>query len=426
MNYQEFFSLANKKGIEKIQITEETEKENSIYLIDKKLEDYTDNEKKVYEIKAEIDGKTEKLLTGYLDETIIDLLLEKISETESKYEDEYLTKTKNNSIECTEVTDITEEIPKIYELEELKKNYPQAKSLEIQYCDAYNKTRIINNDGVDIATSSHNYQLYVEASAETEETIATYSDSILVNNKEEIDFEHIVKTALNLSTIATTKKKLETKRYDMVLSEKVSSYIIGKLREMLSAESIHKKKSCLDSKMNKKIFSKKITILEEPKNKKYPGYVSFDKEGTKTYNKELIKEGIIKTYLYDIKEAKIEKVESTGNKFDGISTRNMYLVPGEKSLDEIFQTMKNGIFITNYMGSSGTSVNCNNGEISLQVFGYIIEDGKIVCGFEPAILTTSIFELLSNVEEIGKELKFTSISVASPAIFIKNISVAGQ
>ena len=308
----------------------------------------------------------------------------------------------------------------------MKKNYPQAKSLEIQYCDAYNKTRIINNDGVDIATSSHNYQLYVEVSAETEETIATYSDSILVNNKEEIDFEHIVKTALNLSTIATTKKKLETKRYDMVLSEKVSSYIIGKLREMLSAESIHKKKSCLDSKMNKKIFSKKITILEEPKNKKYPGYVSFDKEGTKTYNKELIKEGIIKTYLYDIKEAKIEKVESTGNKFDGISTRNMYLVPGEKSLDEIFQTMKNGIFITNYMGSSGTSVNCNNGEISLQVFGYIIEDGKIVCGFEPAILTTSIFELLSNVEEIGKELKFTSISVASPAIFIKNISVAGQ
>ena len=108
MNYQEFFSLANKKGIEKIQITEETEKENSIYLIDKKLEDYTDNEKKVYEIKAEIDGKTEKLLTGYLDGTIIDLLLEKISETESKYEDEYLTKTKNNSIECTEVTDITE------------------------------------------------------------------------------------------------------------------------------------------------------------------------------------------------------------------------------------------------------------------------------------------------------------------------------
>ena len=173
MNYQEFFSLASKKGIENIQITEETVKENSIYLIDKKLHDYTDSEKIVYEIKAEVKGKTEKLLTGYLDESIIDLLLEKINETDSKYEDEYLSKTINNEINEKESPDITEEITKLYALDSLKEEYDQTKSLEIFYCDEYNKTRIINNNGVDIATTSHNYNLYVEAVAEKEFTRAT-------------------------------------------------------------------------------------------------------------------------------------------------------------------------------------------------------------------------------------------------------------
>lgn len=426
MNYQEFFSLAKEKGIENIQITEETTKENSIYLIDKKLEDYTDSEKIIYFIKAEISGKTERLLTEYLDETIIDLLIEKIKETESRYEDEYLEETENNTIIETENVDITEEIPKLLKLDDLKEEYEYTKSLEILYCDSYNKIRIINNKGVDIATTSHNYDLYVEASAEKKDTIATYSHSILVSDKSKINFIENIKEALELAALATTKKKLETKRYNIVLNNKVASYIIAHLQDMLSSEAIHQKKSCLENKLNQQVFSKLINIVEEPQNKKYPGYVTFDKEGTKTFNKELIKDGMIKTYLYDIKEAKVDNINSTGNKFNGIETRNMYILPGRKTLEEIFKSMKNGIYITHYMGSMGASINCSNGDISLQVFGYIIENGKIVSGFEPAVLTTSIFELLSNVEEIGKDLKFSSTSVASPALYIKDISIAGK
>ena len=426
MNYQEFFSLAKEKGIENIQITEETTKENSIYLIDKKLEDYTDSEKVIYFIKAEISGKTERLVTEYLDETIIDLLIEKINETESRYEDEYLKETDNNIITEIETVDITEEIPKLDKLYDLKKEYKNTKSLELLYCDSYNKIRIINNKGVDIATTAHNYDLYVEASAEKEDTIATNSDSILVSDKSKIDFTANVKEALKLASLATTKKKLETKRYNIVLNNKVASYIIEHLQDMLSAEAIHQKKSCLENKLNQQVFSKLINIVEEPRNKKYPGYVTFDKEGTKTYNKEIVKAGIIKNYLYDIKESKVDNTNSTGNKFNGIETRNMYVVPGQKTLEEILKIMKNGIYITHYMGSMGASINSSNGDISLQVFGYIIENGKIVSGFEPAVLTTSIFELLSNVEEIGNELKFTSLSVASPTLYIKNISIAGK
>ena len=426
MTYQEFFDLARSKGIEKVQITEYEKNENSIYLINNKLEDYTDSEKKVYTIKAEINKKTESLNSEYLDESIIDLLLEKLNATDSTYEDEYLNDKENNQINKSEVVDITEERNLINELYKEKDKYPQTKSLEIAYSNTYTKTRIVNNNNVDIATDSHCYDLYIEASAEKDEIISTYSESILVTDKSKIDFKKMINNVLQLASLATTKRKLETKKYNIVLSNNVASKIIDHLQDMLSAEFIHQKKSCLENKLNKKVFSEKLNIVEEPKNREYPGYIIFDKEGTDTKNKELVTNGIIKTYLYDIKEAKVDKVESTGNKYNGIAGRNMYIKPGNKTLSEIIRKVKNGIYITHYMGSMGSSINESTGNISMQVFGYIIENGELVCGFEPAVLTSSIFELLTNIEEIGNDLQFIMKSSAAPSLYISDISIAGE
>lgn len=426
MTYQEFFDLARSKGIEKVQITEDEKNENSIYLINNKLEDYTDSEKKVYTIKAEINKKTESLNSEYLDESIIDLLLEKLNSTDSTYEDEYLNDKENNQINKSEVVDITEERNLINELYKEKDKYPQTKSLEIAYSNTYTKTRIVNNNNVDIATDSHCYDLYIEASAEKDEIISTYSESILVTDKNKIDFKKMINNVLQLASLATTKRKLETKKYNIILSNNVASKIIDHLQDMLSAEFIHQKKSCLENKLNKKVFSEKLNIVEEPKNREYPGYIIFDKEGTDTKNKELVTNGIIKTYLYDIKEAKVDKVESTGNKYNGIAGRNMYIKPGNKTLSEIIRKVENGIYITHYMGSMGASINESTGNISMQVFGYIIENGELVCGFEPAVLTSSIFELLTNIEEIGNDLQFIMKSSAAPSLYISDISIAGE
>ena len=78
------------------------------------------------------------------------------------------------------------------------------------------------------------------------------------------------------------------------------------------------------------------------------------------------------------------------------------------------------------MGASGTCINSNSGNISIQIFGYIIENGKIICAFEPTIMTTTIFELFSNVKYIGDDLKFTSQAVGAPSLYIENISIAAK
>ena len=55
-----------------------------------------------------------------------------------------------------------------------------------------------------------------------------------------------------------------------------------------------------------------------------------------------------------------------------------------------------------------------------------IEDGKIKCGFEPSIMTTTIFELFSNIEAISNEVNFIQRTVGSPLLLIRNISIVSS
>ncbi len=424
MEYTEFFKKAKEKNITNIQVTEKHNIEGEVELIDGEIDTFNESNNISYNIKADIEGKTYKVSTNYLDNEIIDLLLMKSKTLDSKYEDEYLedrkTIKKNTPIDI----DISNEIKKLKELSKLKDNYREITKLTTYYIEVYTNTRIINSNGVDISTDTHQCHFYAEALAKNNNEFTTYTKDILKTNKKDIDFEKIIKDTIEKAIIQSNKESLETKKYNIILEANTASNIIKHIISMISSESIRNKVSCLENKLNEKVFSSKLTIIEDPTNKDYPGFRLFDDEGTLTKKKTIIENGVLKNYLYNIKEAKLKNIESTANGYGNISTKNMYVKEGNKSLDELFKDMKDGIYITDYMGSSTDSINTVNGDISLQIFGFIVKDGKIIKGIEPCIMTTTIFELLSNIESIGNDLIFTNTTMASPSIYIKDISIA--
>ena len=92
------------------------------------------------------------------------------------------------------------------------------------------------------------------------------------------------------------------------------SSMISSLKRSLFGENINKNKSKLVDKLNQKIASSKVTLIEEPHSKKYPFYYrSFDDEGVATSTKKIIDKGVLKTYLYNLESAKEANVETTGN-----------------------------------------------------------------------------------------------------------------
>lgn len=424
MNYIEFFKLAKEKNISNIQIVEKKTTDSSVELINGKIESYNDYDNIDYEIKAEYNKKTVKIHTNYLDKNIINLIIFKCKNTDSVYEDEYLKNIanieKNEEIEF----DITKEIEILKNLDSYRKKYKDIDKLTTYFSETYSNTRIINSNGVDISTDSHLCAFMIEIIIKNKGKYTSYDEKVLSTDKKEIDFEKLTKEVIEKALLNRHKEKIETRKYNIILDKRVASRIVNSFNDMLSASSIRNKISCLEDKLEKQLFSTKLNIIEDPTNKKYPGYRLFDNEGTKTEKKSIITKGKIKTYLYNIKEAKLVNKKSTGNGYESISTRNMYIIPGKLSEKELLEKLDNGIYIADYMESGGTSINSINGDISLQIFGFLVENGKLKTGIEPSIMTTNIFELLTNIEEIASNLQFTSTISASPSILIRDISIA--
>lgn len=426
MQYKKFFTISKQKGITNIQITETSSNNINIDTRNGKLSDYDISDTTDYSIKAEYNGKTVKLNTEYLDDSIIDLIKIKSDYTDSNYQDMYLTNTTNNNhVKLEKLSNKSEVLNRLCTADDFRIKNKYIKELNLYFEEENKVVRIVNNNGVDIATSSHLYELSVEFVLENKTTITNYK-TYIVTDYNSLDIEKSIEELYAESVKMLKKDSLETKKYDIVLSKSVSSNILSSIIPMISSANIRQRISCLQDKIDKKVFSSRINIVEDPTNKKYPGYSKFDNEGTKTYKKQIIENGVLKTYLYDIKEAKEKGLESTGNYYGGITTRNMYIVPGNLSRKEILQKLNNGLYITDYMGAMSTSIDTNTGNISLQIFGLIVENGKIKNGFEPSVMTTSIFELLSNVEEIGNSIDFSELSSASPELLIRNISIVAS
>ena len=426
MNYNEFFILGKENGLDNIQITATTVESIEIEFIDEKLENYINTNHTNYSIKAEKNKKTETLTSDYLDKDIIDLLLFKIDNTDTFYENEYIEKKEIKDNNRFIEVEADREFNILKDIYKNKNKDKRISKITAAYEDSYIKTEIINSNGAHLETSSHNYLFYIDVLVEDNKNSISYDKQVLKTNKEEIDFENIVNSTLEEALLMINKEDLETKKYNVILSNKVASRILSHLEDMLNQQNIRTKTSCMCSKLNKEIFNNLITIIEDQPNEKLPGYRLFDDEGTETKKKMIVENGILKSYFSNIKEAKINNIKSTGNGYGSISTRNMFINPSNTTNQDIFKELKNGIYITDYMGASNTSISTTTGNISLQIFGFIIEDGKIKSGFNPCIMTTSIFELFNNVKLIGDTLEFTNTKAASPILLIENISVASS
>ena len=427
MTSKTFFQKAKAKGIENIQIVEITENTGQMELINKELETFEISNHTGYQIKAEYNGKTVKAASDYLDESILDTIIMKATYTDSKYQDDYLTdKSHNNKMDDMPQIDISNELDVLKELDDIRKDYPEIDSLTLSYSEIYEKKRIVNSNGVDIETACHLYEFVPEIVTKEKDSTTSYDRVYLKTNKDSLNMKDNLIKDIKMALKQTKKEKLKTQKYDIIVDSTVMKSILSNFIDMLSATNIRQKISCLEGKLNEKVFSDKLTIVEDPKNEDYPGATIFDDEGTETKKKEIIKDGVLKTYLYNIKEAKEQNQKTTGNGYSNISTRNMYIKPGDKTLDEMMKKVKNGIYITDCMGSMNTAINPNTGNISLQIFGFIIENGEIKCGFEPSVMTTTIFELLSNIEEIENQVTFIKRSVGSPCLLVKDISIASS
>ena len=195
------------------------------------------------------------------------------------------------------------------------------------------------------------------------------------------------------------------------------------------AEEVQKRSSLFIGQIGKKIASKKITVEDKPLQRNVFSRW-FDDEGVATYNKAIIKNGVLQTYLYNLTTAAKDGVETTGNASRGgskmgTSTFFLSLKPGKKSQEELFKDIEDGVYITNVTGLHA-GLNPQSGNFSLQSSGFLIKNGKIDKPLDVVTVSGNLIEVFKDVVEVGNDVKVFPSATACSSLQIKKIVVSGK
>jgi PmbA protein len=219
-------------------------------------------------------------------------------------------------------------------------------------------------------------------------------------------------------------------RGPVVLDSNVAYQFLGILSQSFLAESAQKRKSLLQGKLHKKIFSDKLSIVDDGL---YPGGMStapFDGEGVAKQQTSLVDRGVFASFLYDTYCAKKDKTQSTGNSSRGSSKSpphmgcsNLYIQAGNSNQQEIFSGVDKGLFVNEVMGIH--TANPISGDFSLGINGFLINSGEKGPPVKGMALAGNILELFKGIRLVGKDLRFYG-KIGSPTIMIGEMDISGS
>lgn len=211
--------------------------------------------------------------------------------------------------------------------------------------------------------------------------------------------------------------------------------LLWRITSGLSGRSIYEKISPIAGKLGQKIFSQKLTIIDDPLNDNYPLARSFDDEGVACNQLTLIDQGVLKSFYYDIKYAQKLGVTSTGHGYrsgpwggDPLTTKpgpflpHLFIKQGGAKLAKLISLMDRGIIVEGALGAH--SGNIPNGDYSIGVSpGLYVENGEIVGQVKDAMVTGNIYETLTNVMELGDTLYPSFGGAWVPPLLCEGVSV---
>lgn len=305
-----------------------------------------------------------------------------------------------------------------------------------QYCmfgTGSGTSYLSNTKGLDLNSSgNYAYAILMVLAAEND-VYSSGFDFIIDNDFSKFDADKIAGKAVGMAIDFLDAKPVKSGSYEILIDGMVSANLLASVSGIFSARAVQKNLSLLKGKLGEKIASDCVTLVDDPFLKGGTKTASFDGEGVATKYKAIIENGILKTYLHNLKSSVKDGVESTGNASRGsykstigISASNFYFKSGSKSVDELILGIEKGLYIVELEGMH-SGFNPTSGDFSLPAKGYLIENGKKVRAVNQITVSGNYYDVLKSITALASDLKFAlGGGTGSPSMIAGEMAVAGE
>jgi len=240
--------------------------------------------------------------------------------------------------------------------------------------------------------------------------------------------EHVGKVAAERTIRRLGARKVKTAHVPVVLDPLVAVSMLDHIFEGVNGDSVYRGASFLAGKLGQKIAADHVNVIDDGTMPGGFGTSPFDGEGIPTRRTVVIENGILKSYLLNTYTAKKLGLQTTGNASrglagtPGIGPGNYFLQPGAKTPQQIISEIKDGLYITEFLGHG---VNLVTGDYSRGASGLWISGGELAYPVEEITVAGNLKEIFFNISEIGNDLEFRG-AMACPTIRIEGLTVGGE
>ncbi len=294
---------------------------------------------------------------------------------------------------------------------------------------------ICNSEGLDLSYVNHVAGIV---------SVAVVSDGASMGDDVEVrlgQLDQIDLTALGKKAAAEAAKKLggdmgPTGTFPVVFSPEAMADLLETYSPIFSAERARKGLSKLAGQEGQTVAAPIVTIVDDPFHPQSPAPIPFDAEGSPTYRKAVVEGGVLKTLLYDLKNAALAGVPPTGNAAKagyqapvGIRPFSMTIASGERTPEELLQMAGSGVYVQNLNGLHA-GADPVSGDFSLESAGYFIENGRLAGRIRACTVAGNFFDLLRDITALANDshlpMALGMTAFGAPTTLVGKLSVAGK
>ncbi len=213
-------------------------------------------------------------------------------------------------------------------------------------------------------------------------------------------------------------KKIGSEKLSVIFDKRIAKGMLSAFAGAISSSAIARGTSFLKDQLNEKIFSNSINIIDKPDIIKGLGSKNFDSEGVKSDTINLVKEGVLKSYLIDSYNGRKLNLKSNGRSG---GTTNLYFENGNQSYDELLKMNSKCIYITETIGHGSNLV---TGDYSVGATGFLVENGQFKYPINEITIAGNFKDMFKRIF-LANDLDF-EYSTNSPTMMIEGMTVAGK
>ncbi|MDE9516679.1 metalloprotease PmbA [Xenorhabdus bovienii] len=214
-------------------------------------------------------------------------------------------------------------------------------------------------------------------------------------------------------------RKLPTMKAPVIFSAEVATGLFGHLVGAISGSSIYRKSSFLLDSLGKQILPSWLTIEEQPHLLRGLASTPFDSEGVRTAPRDIIKEGVLQTWLLTSYSARKLGMVNTGHA-GGI--HNWRIAGQGRDFAALLREMGTGLIVTELMGQGVSAV---TGDYSRGASGFWVENGEIQYPVSEITIAGNLKDMWANMVTVGDDIE-TRSNIQCGSVLLPEMSIAGQ